>query len=293
MQTITLKAPAKINLYLNVLNKRPDGFHNIETIFEKLDFGDEITLTKCKKGIKVSCSHKNVPENGKNLTVQAARSLFKAAGSGAGIEIKINKKIPVAAGLGGGSSDAASVLLGLNRLFSFGFSRTNLGEIAAGLGSDVPFFIFSGSRALGRGKGEKLIPLAQGKRNWYVLVMPDTLRLSTKKMYQHPRLTLTKAPQSAKIMLHALEKGDITSLNKCSYNSFESIVAKKYREIKEIKKALKSLGAHTTLMSGSGPCVFGITASGKEAISIGRKLQAKRKGWQVIVTRTYNANKEE
>ncbi len=291
MKTLTLKAPAKINLYLHVLDKRPDGFHNIETIFEKIDLCDKIILKERKRGIKLLCRPKLVPgDKQKNLGARAAQALLAKTNLKRGVEIRITKKIPVACGLGGGSSDAASVLLGLNKLFSCKLSRKELLQIAEQLGADVPFFLLSASRAMGRGKGEVLTPLRLKRENWYILVYPKGLALSTRKMYQDPRITLTKAPYGVKIVRCALEKGDLTALDETSFNSFESILRKKYKQILQIKKALKSLGAYATLVSGSGPCVFGIAQSRKEAMDISRNLRAQERDWQVIVAKTYVNN---
>ncbi|MCQ9207802.1 MAG: 4-(cytidine 5'-diphospho)-2-C-methyl-D-erythritol kinase [Omnitrophica bacterium] len=288
MQTLTLRAPAKLNLYLKVLNKRPDAFHNIETVFEKISLCDTISLKKRKAGIKVFCRHKDVPKDKTNLCFQAAKLLLAKAKRREGIEIRITKKIPVAAGLGGGSSDAASVLLGLNKLLLLGLRRSELFSLAQTLGADVPFFLLGQIRALGLGKGEELRSLRLKRKNWYVLIIPRGLKVSTRRMYQHPRLTLTKAPGSVKIVLRALEKGDLTTLNKYTYNSFEQILRKEYKEIQKIKKALKTSGAVATIMSGSGPCVFGMAQTRKEAMDISNRLKAQEKDWQVIVASTFN-----
>jgi 4-diphosphocytidyl-2-C-methyl-D-erythritol kinase len=288
MQKLTVKAPAKLNLYLRVLNKRPDDYHNIETIFEKINLCDTILLKRRKQGIRLFCNHKDVPSDGRNLGFKAAYQLLKRVGCGQGVEIRITKKIPVAAGLGGGSSDAASILLGINRLLRLGASHEALLKIAENIGADIPFFLMPGPRAFGRGKGEILKKLKVKRKNWYILVIPKGLTVSTRKMYQKTsRITLTKRPYGATIMLRVLEKSDLTAFNKYSYNSFEDILRKKYKDILEIKKALTSLGAPAALMSGSGPCVFGITASRKEAMSISETLRAKKRCWQVIVAKTY------
>jgi 4-diphosphocytidyl-2-C-methyl-D-erythritol kinase len=292
MQKLTLKAPAKLNLYLKVLKKRPDGYHDIETIFEKIDLCDKITLRKRKRDIRVLSQARDIPKDKRNLCFKAAQALLKEAHLDAGAEIRINKRIPVACGLGGGSSDAASVLLGLNRLLSLGFSQDKLLQIGALLGADVPFFLLPHSRALGEGKGERLLPLRIRKRHWYVLVWPR-LKVSTHKMYQHPKITLTKGPCDVRIVSRALEKGDLTALNKRTFNSFESILTKKYKQILEIKKALSSSGACATMMSGSGPCIFGVIKTRKEAQDIGKRLKARGNAWQVIVTKTYANSKEE
>jgi len=286
MQTLTLKAPAKINLYLNVLNKRPDGFHNIETIFEKLDLCDEIRLSRRKQGIKIFCRHKDVPEDKTNLAYQAAQALLNKTHRSDGVEIRIIKKIPVACGLGGGSSDAASTLLGLNKLWGLGLLYSQLQAIAQKLGADIPFFLLQEVSALGRGKGGILTPLKTERRHWYVLVIPP-LKVSTPEMYRALRSVLTKRPHGVKIVLRALEKGHLSALDKCSYNSFGRIIQKRYTVVQEIEKALKSSGARATLLSGSGPCVFGIAQTRKGAMDIGRRLKARKKNWQVIITRTY------
>ena len=292
MQTLRLKAPAKVNLYLNVLNRRPDGFHNIETIFEKIDLCDEITLRRRKRGIKLLCQQKDLPRDKKNLAYQAAEVLLKRATGAGGVEIRISKKIPLAAGLGGGSSDAACVLLGLNKLLACNLGQRQLHQMAQKLGADVPFFLLRQSRAIGRGKGEKLSPLRLRRRNWYVLVIPR-LRVSSRKMYQALKIALTKPPFNVKIILHALEEGNLSSLNKNTYNSFEPILIKKYKQVLEIKKALESSGACATLMSGSGPCVFGIAKTGKEAVDISEKLKGRGRDWQVIIAKTYTNAKSQ
>jgi 4-diphosphocytidyl-2-C-methyl-D-erythritol kinase len=291
MQTLFLKAPAKINLYLRVLKKRPDGFHNIETIFEKIDLCDEIILQKRKRGIKIICQDYNLPEDGRNLAFKAAQVLLSKVRPKlkSGVQITIVKNIPVACGLGGGSSDAASVLLGLNRLFALQQTRDKLLQLAAQLGADVPFFILPAKRALGKGKGEVLTPLKIERKNWYVLVIPP-IAVSTRRMYRDSRLILTKPSSNVKIILRALNKGDLTTLDQYSYNSFGIVLRKKYKQVLIIKEALKSLGAKATLISGSGPCVFAVTLSRKEAMGISRKMRAQQRGWQIIVAKTYSDN---
>jgi len=289
MNSVTLKAPAKINLYLNILRKRADGFHNIETIFEKIDLCDEITIKKSKRLIKVSSTDKSLPEDEGNLCFKAARLLMDELDLDQGLRINIKKRIPVAAGLGGGSSDAATVLLGLNKLLNCHLSRSRLLALAEKIGADVPFFLLNKPRAIGRAKGEVLTTLPLGRKYWYILVIPR-LKVSTRGMYQAIKIPLTKPIRSVKIVLHALAKSDLTSLNRNSYNSFESFLNKKFNQIQEIKKALKTAGAHTTGVSGSGPSIFGIANTRKEALKISQGLQAQarihNKKWQIIVAST-------
>lgn len=286
MQTINLKAPAKVNLHLDVLAKRRDGFHDIETIFEKIGLCDEISLSRQRQGIRVFCRHKDVPKDASNLGFRAAQALLAKTACAGGVRIKIVKRIPVACGLGGGSSDAASVLLGLNELLGLKQTRPQLLKIAKELGADVPFFILRERSAIGRGKGDKLTPLRVERENWYILVIPE-FKVFTPMMYRALRIALTKVPRSVKIVLHALKTGNLTAFDKYSYNSFEPVLIKKYREISEIKKALKSCGVSAAKVSGSGPCVFGIARTRKEAMNISRKLRATGEAWQVIVTKTY------
>ncbi|MFH1046367.1 MAG: 4-(cytidine 5'-diphospho)-2-C-methyl-D-erythritol kinase [Candidatus Omnitrophota bacterium] len=286
MKTLTLQAPAKLNLFLRVCNKRPDGYHNIETIFEKIDLCDTLTLAPRAQGIKVVCRRKSVPSGRRNLCYRAAQALLAHTHCPRGVEIIIRKRIPVAAGLGGGSSDAASALIGINILLGLNVPRKELFTLAQGLGADVPFFIIDASRAVGRGKGEILTPVKVKAKNWYVLALPKGLEFSTRAMYQHPKITLTKRPYGAKIILCALEKNDLTAFGKYSYNSFEGILHQKNRTVFAIKKALSSLGVRAALMSGSGPCVFGVVASGKEAQRVSKALRKINRTWQVIVART-------
>ncbi|MFC1631644.1 4-(cytidine 5'-diphospho)-2-C-methyl-D-erythritol kinase [Candidatus Omnitrophota bacterium] len=294
MRTLRLKAPAKINLYLRVVRKRSDGYHNIETIFEKIDLCDQITLTKRKQGIKLICSDQGLPRNGQNLAAVAAAAIFAKSNYRAGIQIRIKKNIPVAAGLGGGSSDAASVLLGLNKLLNLKQTRRSLLALAEQIGADVPFFILRDIRALGLGKGERLKALSIKRNNWYILVMPGGVSVSTGRMYQKLRIALTKRPSSAKIVIRALQEGNLTALNKYSYNSFESILLKKYKPVQKIKKALKTFGASATLISGSGPCVFGVAQTRKEAMAISAGLRATRdNSWRIIVTKTLSNSEKE
>ncbi|MFH1245317.1 MAG: 4-(cytidine 5'-diphospho)-2-C-methyl-D-erythritol kinase [Candidatus Omnitrophota bacterium] len=284
---ITVDAPAKVNLYLNILSKRADGYHNIETIFEKISLCDRLTLTKRKQGIKVFCRCPGVPQDRSNLAFQAAEVLLKEANSAAGVTIRIKKNIPVAAGLGGGSSDAAAVLLGLNHLLGLKIPGLRLRQMAVDLGADVPFFLLPSCRAIGTGKGEVLTKVTYGKEYWYILVVPRGLMVSTRQMYQTPRITLTKRTPDVKIILHALAKGDLTALDKNSYNSFAAVLQRKYKQIAQVQKALRSSGVQATLVSGSGPCVFGVAQTGKEAGEIKDRLAALKRNWQIIIAKTY------
>ncbi|MBI3252566.1 MAG: 4-(cytidine 5'-diphospho)-2-C-methyl-D-erythritol kinase [Candidatus Omnitrophica bacterium] len=282
-----IRAPAKINLFLNVRRRRPDGTHEIETLFERVSLCDTLTLSPRKSGIKLECSDPKIPSGPENLAFRAAALLRAHTGVRKGVFIKLEKKIPVAAGLGGGSSDAAAVLLGLNRLWRLHLSKKKLRELAFELGSDVPFFVLETSFALGRGRGEilKRIP-AHGRRIWHCLVKPP-FGISTKAAYGALKTRhLTPQKPDAKMLLHSIQKGDVGTLSKLLANSLELSLNKRVKTIFEIKESLKNQGAMASLMSGSGSSVFGVFGSMAAAFRASRFFR-KRKGWQVFVTSTY------
>ena len=284
--SLRLSSPAKINLFLNVLFKRKDGYHEIETLFERISLSDELTLVSSRSGIKIISDSKKLPKGPDNLAYRAAKLLKDRFGIEKGILIKSKKRIPIAAGLGGGSSNAASVLLGLNRLWRLGLSKGELLRAAAKLGSDVPFFILETPFALGRGRGVILRKIKPpGKKIWHCLVKPP-FSISTKAAYQRlktTRLTLKKA--DVRMLFHSIHKGDSKSLSKLLTNSLEGILNKRVMEIFKIKKELMRRGALGCLLSGSGPTVFGIFSSQETASRAARFLR-KNKRWQVFVAST-------
>ncbi|MDD5688460.1 MAG: 4-(cytidine 5'-diphospho)-2-C-methyl-D-erythritol kinase [Elusimicrobia bacterium] len=240
MAEVKLKANAKVNLFLDVLNKRKDGYHNIKTIFQEISLSDDIFIREIKKGIKIFCSNPKIPTGKKNLVYKAADLLKKYFNIKKGLEIKIKKRIPIGAGLGGGSSDAAAVLKGLNKLWNLKISKNIIIKMAKQIGADVPFFI-EGGRCLATGIGDKLkkIPV---KDEFYVIVKPN-FEISTKFVYSRLKV-LTKSKKKYSINGH--------------YNRLEDVVIPLYPEIKRIKDKLVFYGADYSLMSGSGSCVFGI-----------------------------------
>ena len=289
---LRLRSPAKINLFLNVLGKRPDGFHELETLFERISLCDTITLTAIPSGVQVTSNNRQIPRGPKNLAYRAAKLLQEQLPFKKGVRICIEKKIPVSAGLGGGSSNAATVLLGLNRLWKLGLSRQKLIALGAKLGSDVPFFILEKPFALGTGRGEILkAALAPEKlKIWHCLVKPR-FGISTQEAYQSlnapPLSRLTHPKADVKMTLHSIRKKDKGALSRLLTNSLELVLNKRVRGIFRIKNELLRHGALAALMSGSGSCVFGIFASKKEAGSAARYLKKKNKSWQVFVTSTF------
>lgn len=284
-EVLTLKSPAKINLYLKVLKKRPDGFHDIETIFERIDLCDEIEFQPIKDGIEILCDNPEVPADSRNLAYKAAQVLKGKYTIASGVRITIKKKIPVAAGLGGASSNCATCLRGLNAIWDLGLKKEDLFSIGQELGADVPFFILDAGRAIGRGKGEILEGLPKAQSFWYLLVNPG-FEVLAKEAYSALNLGLTHKDNNSKIDLQSFKKVDFKDLNELLHNSLEGPVEKKFREISEIKSAILKAGLKTSLMSGSGPTVFGVAVSKEEALRAKERLSL-REGWQAFVATTY------
>lgn len=287
---MTLRSHAKLNLYLEVLNIRKDNYHNIKTIFERIDLCDKIILTPRKdRKIKIICKNQDVPKGSLNLSYQSARLLQEKFNLKQGVNIKITKNIPVAAGLGGGSSNAAAVLLGLNRLWRLRLSRVRLVGLSKKIGCDVPFFIYDTSFALADQRGDRIRPLRIRNRKslWHILVVPK-IKVSSKKIYQEldKHAGLTEAKYNVKISNLALRKIDLPLLTKSLFNRLETVTLRLYPRVKAIKERLKELGLQSSLMSGSGPAVFGIVSSKKEALAIKRKLNKEPGTERVFVTKT-------
>jgi len=284
MRRIILSSPAKLNLYLKVNNKRPDGYHNIITVFERIDLVDRISFEPLiKPTIKIVCNAKDVPTGPKNLAYKAAELLWKETGVKKGVLIRINKRIPVAAGLAGGSSNAATALIGLNRIWNLGLSRSKLRALAAKIGSDVPFFLYNASWALGTRRGERIKTLDIRPKYWHILVVPK-IKMYSWKVYGGLKLKLTKIPDNAKLLIHNLKKDKVLEVSQKMANGLEREVLRLAPQLKKLKKRLKSMNARGVMVSGSGPSVFGLTGSKQEAELI--KSRISKRYSQVFVVRT-------
>ena len=289
MKELALRSCAKLNLFLLVLNKRKDNYHNIVTLLEKIDLSDRIILQSRPKDkkIKIVCSHPDVPKDNSNLAYRSAELLQDSCNINTGVNIKIIKRIPVGSGLGGGSSNAASVLSGLNKLWRLKLSQKKLLNYAARLGCDVPFFIYHSRFALGLSRGDRIKPLKQldNVRLWHILIAPK-LKVSTPVIYQKwdRESGLTKPRYNVKILTSALRKNNPTLLNKAMFNSLEEITTKLHPQVEQIKESLRQEGIKSILMSGSGPAVFGLVASRREAEILSKQLKEKYEPWQVFVT---------
>ncbi|MFH1784474.1 MAG: 4-(cytidine 5'-diphospho)-2-C-methyl-D-erythritol kinase [bacterium] len=288
-----VKAYAKINLYLDVLKKRSDGYHEVKTVIQEIDLADELVIKNRKSGIKISCSDKGVPVDRTNTVYKAVEILLEHIAHKSiktkklklykGIEIRINKHIPVAAGLGGGSSDAASALVALNKLWALRLSLRTLESLASKVGSDVPFFI-KGGTAYCWGRGEKVKKLPSSGIFNIVLVNPAH-GVSTKWVYENLKLRLTNnininiINKYARINRIKRQKSLRTSkLEQFLYNALEPTVIKRYPSIGEIKTLLASVGIKGILMSGSGATVFGILPTPKFAKKV-KEVFGGRKSW--------------
>jgi 4-diphosphocytidyl-2-C-methyl-D-erythritol kinase len=288
----TIQAPAKINLYLAVKGKRADGYHELESVMQKLELADSVWV-KVEKGtgISLSCPGADLPEDDTNLVWQAARLFMDEAGTDCQVKIVLGKNIPVAAGLGGGSSDAAAVLLALDDLLSTNLGEERLLEMALRLGADVPFFIKKNlSAALAEGVGERLTSVP-GIHDCKVILVKPGFGVSTKWVFDNFALTTNSNPY-----ILAPEKdcqsgrysgSEFDFLKQAGpdgfFNDLESVTIARYPEISEIKKLLLADGALVSLMSGSGPTVFGIFTDNRKALACYENFR-KRYGEDVFLT---------
>ncbi len=250
------KAPAKINLALDVLSKRDDGYHEVEMVMTTIDLSDRIEVRElCAPEILVRTDSRFIPSDSRNLAYQAANLLKKRFNVKAGVEINIEKIIPVAAGLAGGSSDAAATLRLLNRIWDLGLSLDTLAELGAEIGSDVSFCVYGGT-ALATGRGEKIEQIVAPPNCWVVLAKPR-MGVSTADVYRNLKLDRIKHPD-IRGMVSAINMQDYDQMCAMMGNVLESVTFEMYPEVMHIKEQMKKFGADAVLMSGSGPTVFGI-----------------------------------
>jgi 4-diphosphocytidyl-2-C-methyl-D-erythritol kinase len=253
------KAPAKINLLLDVLRKRDDGFHEVEMIMTMVDLADRLEMEELPRDqIVLSSQVGFIPLDEKNLAFQAAKLIKERYGVKKGVYIHLDKQIPVAAGLAGGSSDAAATLRGLNRLWKLELSTDELEDMGAELGSDVPFCIRGGT-AIARGRGEKLENISPPPQCWVILAKPP-INVSTADVYGKLRANELKQHPSISDMRDALTRQSFTSMCAALGNVLETVTLNRHPEVKQIKECMIKAGADGVLMSGSGPTVFGLVS---------------------------------
>lgn len=253
------KAPAKINLTLDVLHKRTDGFHEVEMVMTTVDLADRVWLRSTNDSkINIKTFDQFIPSDRKNLAYQAAEILMQNYDVPSGVEITLEKSIPVAAGLAGGSSDAAATLRGLNRLWNLGLGAHRLAELGAQIGSDIPFCVYGGT-ALATGRGEIIQSIAPPPNCWVILAKP-TISVSTASIYGNLNIDTIVHPDTAG-MVKALEDKDYEKMCKTLNNVLEPVTMELYPEVVVLKEQMKNFGADAVLMSGSGPTVFGLVSN--------------------------------
>jgi len=268
---IIVEAPAKVNLTLDILGKRPDGYHELETVMHQITLTDRVHLFSNQHGIILDTNSSDIPRDQNNLAYRAAELAMGKYGRGEGISIFIEKNIPVGAGLAGGSTDAAAVLLGLDHLMDWHLSRESLLEMGAALGSDVPFcmlgmplqkkadncFAVAGATALAQGRGEIMSPLPKQIIRHIVLVKPP-FQMSTAEVYRAFRMEGVLEHPDTGVFLETWAGGDNSDIARRMVNVLETVSVAQKPEIGQLKQRLVQLGAVQALMSGSGPSVFGI-----------------------------------
>ncbi len=279
-KTIHVSAPAKINLYLDVVGRRDDGYHELETVFlplPRLCDDVEVGLTTARQGISFECDNSELPTDSGNLCVKATEEFAKFANpalAGAGVEIRLQKRIPVAAGLGGGSSDAAAVLLALNQLYDKPLGDSQLRGIARKLGADVPFFL-NPVPSVARGIGDVLAPLEVGR--WRPAVVLANPLLPVSAAWAYRQLTPEDLGQGGGLdsLVKAFTSGSALGLAKACYNVFDRFVCRKFPLCAMIKEQMMDSGASCAMVSGSGPTIFGIC----EDSAVARKVEVDLRGF--------------
>jgi len=276
---VRLPSYAKINLCLHVLRKREDNYHEIETVFQQIDIRDEITLQPRQDDLQLFCDHPNVPTDDRNLCLKAAKLLQQRCHTKLGCSIYLHKQIPIASGLGGGSSNAAVTLMGLNVLWELGLTKRDLFKISTEIGSDVPFFI-EGGTALGTGRGELITCLKTKFKYWVVIISPS-IEISSKWAYQSSNFNLTNTEKNCKLSTLKKSQSLPNRWQINFHNDLESLVFEKFRKLKTIRDQLEQQGAVFALMSGSGPCIFGLFHSQEEALHIKKSMGSDLKSFVV------------
>ncbi len=284
---LTVHCPAKVNLFLETRGVRPDGYHEIETVMQAVTLYDRIVLRPTAGGgITFRCSDSRVPGGKGNLAYRAAELLQRESGLPAGVSVTLEKQIPAGAGLGGGSSDAAGVLAGLNRLFGLGLSRERLSELAAQLGSDVTFFLRGGT-ALCQGRGERVTPVTSNLAAHYVICCPRRT-LSTAEIYRNvSRLNLTTGNRKVNLILSSLAQGEHSLVSANLFNRLEEVALLLAPEVARAKDLLTSAASEAALVSGSGSAVYVLLDSEARALAVAERVRAR------CIGRTFVAQTEQ
>lgn len=287
MDSIRLKARAKINLGLDVLGRRADGYHDVRMVMQTIGIYDRIIITKIKENeIRIKSNLAFLPVNENNLIYKAAKLMKEEYKFEGGVEIDLNKFIPVAAGMAGGSTDAASTLFGINRLFELNLSQKKMMELGLGLGADVPYCVMRGT-ALAEGIGEKLTRLKPMPHCWLLVAKPP-VNVSTKLVYENLDMNSNIVHPDIDGIIAAINNQDVEAVAQRMGNVLESVTIPLYPVIDTIKKDMLEHGAINAMMSGSGPTVFGIFPDENTALKCQAFLKEKGDARQVYITETFN-----
>ncbi|MFW6158129.1 MAG: 4-(cytidine 5'-diphospho)-2-C-methyl-D-erythritol kinase [Planctomycetota bacterium] len=272
---LTVACPAKVNLFLEVRGRRPDGYHEIETVMQAVTLYDELVLRpRPGRGVTFRCSDPALPRDGRNLAYAAAERLDAAVGLPEGVSVRLEKRIPAGAGLGGGSSDAAGVLAGLDRLFGLGRSLEELSELGAGLGSDVPFFLRGGT-ALCRGRGDQVDAVTCGLVGHYVICCPEQ-GVSTGEAYGYlSRMGLTKNDRSARLILDSLASGQPDRVREHLFNRLGEVAERLVPDVGKVRRLLAASASQVALVSGSGSAVFCLFGTAEDAAVVAERMRAQ------------------
>lgn len=277
-----IKAYAKVNISLDIVGKREDGYHILEMIMQTIDLYDEINIEKQKKDITIKCNKPYVPTDERNLAYRAAKLFMEKYNIDSGVNINIKKNIPVSAGLAGGSTDGAAVLKLMNKLFEINASDEELMEIGLKLGADVPYCI-KGGTALCKGIGEEVTKLKDFKDKILVLVKPP-FGVSTKSVYQEFDLGKVRSHPNTETLIKAIESNDLKLVSNNMKNLLENVTLRKHKVLINIKEEMKNTGAIAAMMSGSGPTVFAFFDDMLKAQKCFEKMKLKYN--DVFITRT-------
>ncbi len=287
MDSIRLKARAKINLSLDVLGKREDGYHDVRMVMQTIGIYDRLIITKIPEDeIRIQSNLFYLPINENNLIYKAAKLLKEKFGFAGGVDVNLNKFIPVAAGMAGGSTDAASTLFGINKIYELGLSQNKLMELGVQIGADVPYCIMRGT-ALAEGIGEQLSRLKPVPHMWIVVAKPP-INISTKLVYEQLDMNDILYHPNVDKMIQAINKESIEEIAANMGNVLERVTIPLYPIIDSIKNDMLSHGAINAMMSGSGPTVFGIFPNERTALNCQAYLKLKKEAKQVYITETFN-----
>lgn len=285
-----IKAYAKINLGLDVVGRLPNGYHEVRMVMQTVGIYDVLTFEKTEQGIVITTDSEELPTGGDNLIYKAVKLMFDQYGITQGVRIHLEKNIPIAAGMAGGSTDAAAAMKGINELFALGCSKETLMELGVRIGADVPYCVMGGT-ALAEGIGEKLTALTPAPECYLLIAKPD-INVSTKYVYEHLDADDSYEHPDIDGMVKAISEGNLDGVLERLGNVLESVTVAAYPVIDIIKRRMRELGAAGSMMSGSGPTVFGIFTEKEKAGEAFEQIKKEQLAGQVFVTEMMGKNRE-